>query len=448
MTEILQDPQPLRANRTLIREPARLLHHKTPPSWGHDHCHNDPYPGDTCPSEPGHNDPHHCPARSSHRRQSVMCLPTNETDPEYTFGIKKRRSRLDGRLVAIFNFIVQIISLFVFLWASVFAFTYYSKYIRKISYDDGYGSGYGDGQQQTNARFFPYTVTPEGGPCTVWAEGLCEEAENAKAAIRFSRYYLNMGDALSAVSDWDQALRYYRQSIFLGSSNGAQAAILAAKRIQFQLMTCEYDEASLARISFGYQNNPLGALIEMRQKQTALKALGYYVEPINNQYTPATRSAIRNFQGDLWFDQTGVLTAEQTTLLICGGAQIAKDSASENILGIMYAGGLGVRQSTDFAMNWFTSSARNNSGDAAWNLALMYGTGTVRASVLVCDAVQNAERADSYLSEAASLGHPAARHAINKYPSDDPQTRWRKLRGDLSAPGILDRVGRGCNPNQ
>ncbi|MEL6789791.1 MAG: peptidoglycan-binding protein [Pseudomonadota bacterium] len=377
-----------------------------------------------------------------------MCLPATADDPDYMVGIKKRQSRLDGRLVAIIKFLIQIIVLLAFVTASVFAATYYSKFIRKISYESGYGTGYSDGQQQTNARFFPYTVTPEGGPCTVWAEGLCEEAQNAQAAIRFSRYYLNMGDALSAVRDWDQALRFYRQSIFLGSSNGAQAAILSAKRIQFQLMTCEYDDASLARISFGYENNPLGALIEMRQKQTALKALGYYRDHINNQYTPATRAAIRNFQGDLWFDQTGVLTAEQTALLICGGAQIAKDSASENILGIMYAGGLGVRQSTDFALNWFNNAALNHSADAAWNLALMYGTGTVRASVLVCDAVQNAERADSYLSEAAGLGHPAARHAIGKYPSDDASTRWRKLRGDLSAPEILDRVGRGCNPNQ
>lgn len=414
-----------RALPTLHHEPLAHPHHW--PSC--EHCHHNP----CC-----------CDERDL---EKTVCLPADTDVDGYVVGIKKRRHGLDARLTAVVNFIIKLLIVLFVIFVIASCIYVYTKYCRTVNYDIGYADGVNSAQTNNALRFFPFTTTAEGGPCTTWDDGLCEEAENATAAIRFSRYYLRMGDAQSALRDWDQALRFYRQSIFLGSSNGAQSAILAAKRIQFQLMTCEYNEESLARISRGFEHNPLGALIEMRQKQTSLTALGYFTYPVDNTPNAATRDAIRDFQGDLWFDQTGVLTAEQTVLLICGGAQIAKDEGSQNILGIMYAGGLGVRQSTDFALNWFESAAQKGDADAAWNLALMYGTGTVRASVLICDAVQNAERADSYLSEAADLRHPAARHAIRKYPSDTPTDRWRKLRGDLSAPEILDRVGRGCNPN-
>ena len=415
--------------------------HRALPTLHHDHRAH-PHQWPTC--ENCHHNPCCCNEKDL---EKLVCLPADTDVDGYVVGIKKRRHGLDARLTAIINFIIKLLTVFfviVFIASGIYIYTSYS---RTVNYDIGYTDGLNAGQTRNASRFFPSTTTAEGGPCTAWDNGLCEEAENATAAIRFSRYYLRMGDAESALRDWDQALRYYRQSILLGSSNGAQSAILAAKRIQFQLMTCEYNEKSLARISRGFENNPLGALIEIRQKQTALTALGYYNYTIDNTPNPATREAIRDFQGDLWFDKTGVLTAEQTTLLICGGAQIAKDEASQNILGIMYAGGLGVRQNTDFALNWFETAAMKGDADATWNLALMYGTGTVRASVLICDAVQNAERADSYLEESADLRHPAALHAVRKYPTDKPDDRWRKLRGDLNAPEILDRVGRGCNPN-
>ncbi|MGF1543780.1 MAG: peptidoglycan-binding protein [Parvularculaceae bacterium] len=314
--------------------------------------------------------------------------------------------------------------------------------------EEAYERGVRDGKRM--AREGPPHQTDEiaeGGPCRRWSEGVCEEAEDVRQSMRAARYYLHLGDAESALERWSRSRRHYRRAIEIGSPTGSQASIYAAKRIQFQSMTCNYDQTSLARISRDYEKNSLGALIKMKQKQQALRALGYYNGEVDNQHSAATRAGVRSFQADLWFDQTGVLTAEQTVLLICGGAQIAKDVGSQNMLGIMNATGLGVRQNTDFALNWLEIASQRGDADASWNLAMMYGTRTVLSSVLICDAVQNEERADSYLDEAVTGGHPAAKVAKSKFPRDDAATRWRKLRGDLNAPEAVERVGRGCNPN-
>ena len=322
-------------------------------------------------------------------------------------------------------------------------------YGHERGYWKGYWKGFDAGAERSRASSLDGgpVSTPEGGPCRRWSSGICEEAEDAQSAIKWSRHYLKRGDAESAIERWDPALRYYRAAMNLGSGVGAQSANYAAKRIQFQSMTCEYTDESLARIARDFEKNTLGAPISMKNKQQALLALGYYNGPVDNQHGPESREAIRDFQGDLWFDQTGVLSAEQTVLLVCGGAQITKDISSQNVLGIMYAGGLGVRQNTDFSLDWLETAAQRGDADAAWNLALMYGTQTVLSSVRICDAVQNAQRADSYLKEAADRGHPAAKRARQKYQGATPEVRWRKLSGDLNQPESMIRVGRGCNPN-
>jgi len=352
-------------------------------------------------------------------------------EPEYS--CRPRRSRLHNGLHLILIFLIAVLICVAIL----------------LAWQYGWEKGYWTGRDSNPVEIIdPDPVAlAEGGPCRRWSKGYCQEAENAQSAIGYSRYYLRRGDAESALKSWDNALDFYRMSMKHGAGVGAQSAIYAAKRIQFQSMTCEYSNDSLSRIARNFDKNPLGALIEMRQKQQALSALGYYLGKVDNRHGSETREAVRKFQDDLWFDQTGVLSAEQTVLLICGGAQIAKDVASQNVLGIMYAGGLGVLQNTDFALNWLEMAAQRRDSDAAWNLALMYGTQTVLSSVQVCDAVQNAERADSYLKEAADAGHPAARIARGKYAHDTPEMRWRKLSGDLNRPEAMDRVGRGCNPN-
>ena len=319
----------------------------------------------------------------------------------------------------------------------------------ETGYDNGYKVGYNDGYVAGRAALAPPPIidAAEGGPCRRWVNGYCVEAKDVKSSIQWSRYYLHRGDAESAIERWDESLRFYRYAMNLGSPVGAQAAIYAAKRTQFQSMTCEYGDESLARISRDYSKNPLGDLIQMREKQEALRALGYYNGNVDNRHGAKTRAAVREFQADLWFDQTGVLSAEQTVLLVCAGAQVAKNQNSQNILGIMYATGLGVRQNTDFALNWLEIAAQRGDADALWNLAIMYGTGTVLSSVQLCDAIQNAERADSYLIEAARAGHPLAKRVYAKYSHLSPRERWRKISGDLNQPEALNRVGRGCNPN-
>lgn len=327
-------------------------------------------------------------------------------------------------------------------------------------YKLGYKQGYWDALDPFSSGLLGREITPEGGPCRRWMEGRCVETENAQQAMRWSRYYLARGDAeIALVSVFgypnedeysrrrrDAALKYYHSAIAIGSGVGAQASIYAAKRIQYQSMSCTYDQESLSRISRDWEKNTLGDIIEMKQKQEALGALGHYSGPADDRHSPEVRAGIRAFQNDLGFDQTGVLSAEQTVLLICAGAQIAKGIGSQNVLGIMYATGLGVRQNTDSALNWLEIAAQRGDADAQWNLAMMYGTQTVLSSVLICDAVQNAERADSYLFEAAKLGHPVASVVYEKYQDKAPDVRWRMISGDLNLPEAVNRVGRGCNP--
>lgn len=382
--------------------------------------------------------PDHIRAESDRIKKSA-CAP----EPSPCCPSETRRSEMAPRKdQTLLDIIFKLVILLVLIGA-VYALCRYAFF---YGYEKGYWDGWFDARQAQEVQY-PSTETAEGGPCRRWSDGFCQEAKNTQSAIQWSRHYLKRGDAESALERWTSARGFYRAAMDLGSGVGAQSAIYAAKRIQFQSMTCEYSQESLARIARGYEDNPLGALIKMKQKQAALSALGYYNGEIDNRHGPDSRAAIRDFQSDLWFDQTGVLTAEQTVLLVCGGAQIAKDISSQNMLGIMYAGGLGVRQNTDFSLDWLEAAAQRGDADASWNLALLYGTQTVLSSVQICDAVQNAERADSYLKEASDAGHPIAKNLRHKYASKAPAKRWSLISGDLNQPKSMTRVGRGCNPN-
>lgn len=74
----------------------------------------------------------------------------------------------------------------------------------------------------------------------------------------------------------------------------------------------------------------------------------------------------------------------------------------------MYATGLGVARNPDLALEWFETAARRDDADAYFNLALVYGTGAVLGSYRLCGIVENPERADAYLRDAAARGHPVA----------------------------------------
>lgn len=287
----------------------------------------------------------------------------------------------------------------------------------------------------------------EGGPCRGFEEGVCPEARKNKEWIEWSRYYLRRGDAEVAIDEREKARIFFDWAVEVGRPVGAQSARFAAKRLQYLNLTCDYDEQSLARIARDNQYNTLGGSISTKQRQRALKALSHYTGEITGRFNGETREAVDRFQSELWFDRTGVLTAEQTVLLVCGAAEIGQNAESQNLLGTMYAAGLGVRQNTDKALQWFNEAARQGSADASWNLALLFGTRTTEASVLVCDADLSPERADSYLKDAYDAGHPGAVQAVERYGELSPEDRWTQLSGDLRTPEALTRVGKGCNPN-
>lgn len=206
-----------------------------------------------------------------------------------------------------------------------------------------------------------------------------------------------------------RAMEFWTLSIDWGRPFGAQSALMAQRRLQAHMVQCESspDGESLRRIS---RRAPgmTGDVISLKLRQAALAALGYYSGEVDGRYGPVTRDAARGFQRELGYDETGSLSPRQTTLLVCHAAQTARDPHLQNALGIMYATGLGVARNPDLALEWFETAARRDDADAYFNLALVYGTGAVLGSYRLCGVVENPERADAYLRDAAARGHPVA----------------------------------------
>jgi peptidoglycan hydrolase-like protein with peptidoglycan-binding domain len=50
--------------------------------------------------------------------------------------------------------------------------------------------------------------------------------------------------------------------------------------------------------------------------QDALQRLGYYKEGLDGLFGPATREAIRRFQGEIGAEKTGRLSAEEASRLV------------------------------------------------------------------------------------------------------------------------------------
>ncbi|MEL6359980.1 MAG: peptidoglycan-binding protein [Pseudomonadota bacterium] len=260
----------------------------------------------------------------------------------------------------------------------------------------------------------------------------CAESAEALKASDEARVCLRLGDAMLSAGDVDLALQYFRASIDRGRVYGAQASIIAGDRIRALSTTCEYSTASLANIARGA---PGGRFIDLEHRQRALKALGYYNYAIDGTYGRRTREAVRSFQREIGFDETGALSSLETVLLICQAAQAKSDADSQNILGIMNAAGLGVVQNTDLALEWFERAMQRGSADAAYNLARVYATGTILSSYRLCDAPSNDARAKSYYDDARRLGHPG--------PASESFDQFRQRVQSENATG-LELVGRSC----
>ncbi|MDE2110174.1 MAG: sel1 repeat family protein [Alphaproteobacteria bacterium] len=88
----------------------------------------------------------------------------------------------------------------------------------------------------------------------------------------------------------------------------------------------------------------------------------------------AVAQAIRKFQSALNFEPTGFLAPRQTVRLIQMAA-VDGDAESQNRLGIMYAKGIGVARNFVRARDWFDKAAKQNYGEALYNLGVLYKVG-------------------------------------------------------------------------
>ena len=276
-------------------------------------------------------------------------------------------------------------------------------------------------------------------------------ANDAKCNDDASRQF-NLGEADMAVGRTTRARSRFERAIEFGRACQSEYAILAGKRLAALNLTCEYTPTSLARISRGYYDNPEGgAIIDLPSRQRALRAKGHYSGVVDGKYGPGTREAVKRFQRELGFLETGDLTPIQTVYLICSAAETHADLKSINTLGIMYLAGLGVVQNTDRGIQWLNQAAERGNEDAMYNLALVYGTGTVVASYRLCGNVENIARADSWLEQAANRGHPPAVRLVQLFGALPPSERWIRIREELELNDFyLDRlepVGPACEPN-
>jgi TPR repeat protein len=275
---------------------------------------------------------------------------------------------------------------------------------------------------------------------------MSDEEKNAAEA----RWYLARGDAALSGDDIRRARAFWQRAIDRGRRHGAQASIIAQKRLQSYTLTCYPRDRNLKRMSNDYVALQ-GDLVDMRAIQQALYSLGHYDGPANGSLGPLTRAAIRKFQREMAFDETDTLTPRQTVYVICNAAQIARDPSSQNILGIMYATGLGVRLNIDLALEWLRTSSGRRYNKATYHLAVIYGTGIVLKSYRLCDIPRNLEQADQYLREAAAQGNGDAIAAWRKYGHLSPEARWRAIEDELlsnptfaKAKADLTNIGKTC----
>lgn len=270
------------------------------------------------------------------------------------------------------------------------------------------------------------------------------ELDCARPTLRLINFDCGSAPGRASTPDaLERAMLYWNRSVMWGRAFGAQASILSQRRLQAHLIDCPVSQASLSRISRDPEG-PIADTISLRLRQSALKALGYYNGEVDGEYGARTREAVRQFQRELGYDETASLTPRQTAQLMCHAAQTARDASVQNVLGIMHATGLGVVQNTDLALEWLEMAARRGDPDASFNLAVIYGTGAVFGSYRLCAIVENPERADAYLRDAADAGHATAarlRNSARLRDAPDPRTRWTRISEGIEQEAATGRSG-------
>lgn len=295
--------------------------------------------------------------------------------------------------------------------------------------------------EKRRAQFCRGTIILATGGITKPPEVLCEEAQNARQALK-------LGDAEQANGQIELARACWRRAIELAPNDpeGAEAAMEAERRLKTNTSTCKVSDDSLAAISRDYKARS-GDLLSVAVLQQSLKALGHYDGPIDGELSKATREAIRKFQGDREEDQTDMLTPDQTVRLVCTASETTSDNVSQTALGIMHAAGLGVEQNIDQALTWLKKAERREYPDAKYNLAILYGTGIVLDSYRLCDVARAPDQADKYLQEAAALKHPIAMALMKLYGPGSPYAalkpveRWQLIESQQLERSAQDKTG-------
>lgn len=268
-------------------------------------------------------------------------------------------------------------------------------------------------------------------------DDICHAFDRRVDDAALSRCWLRIGDAYQAIGELDYAQYAWNRAIVIGAiQGGSQASLTAQQRMQVAALAqaCPVSGYSLERISRGYAREDVGGeIIDLQLRQQALSALGYYADEVDGNYGPNTRRAVRDFQADMGFDQTGALNPQETVDLVCHAAITARDPGAQNLLGIMFATGLGVELNVDMAVEWLETAATRGHPEANFNLALVYGTGTVQGSYRLCGVVESPERADSYLRRAAELGHARSRFIRDSEGlGGAPSARWTRIADRLA----------------
>lgn len=310
--------------------------------------------------------------------------------------------------------------------------------------DNGYQPG-GGGTPQTPPDA-PTNYAPTSVP-----NGPDSNRDAAQYWAGVSRCYLKAGDSRLAVADVGGAKVLWGQAISVGQQYGSEASISAQRRLGMYTSACRPTDETLKAISWDFADQH-GELISVLAIQQALQALGFYEGRLDDRLSQDTRNGIRNFQRAMEFDETETLTPLQTVYLICNAATQSNDSGSKNTLGIMYAIGLGVVQNTDLGLNWLQQSARQHNAEAAYNLAILYGSGTTQNSYRLCDIAMSAEMADSYLIQAANGRLPRAMDIYRKYfgKKFTARQRWDRIDAELQKDPVyahrLKMLGKKCAP--
>ncbi len=188
--------------------------------------------------------------------------------------------------------------------------------------------------------------------------------------------------------------------------------------------------------------------VNIAAQQRALKALGMYTGKVDNKPGRETRKGMRLFLASLNLPENDFLTESQTVELICRAAQLREDAPSQNMLGAMYAQGIGVEASDDLAHYWFGKAAQQDEPSAIYNMGMMYAE--LRVAPFI-NHPQSCDIARSYITEAAQANHPKAKRtllSLNQRPACLRQSETRRNKTTSSSGSVPIDATRGSDLNK